>query len=158
MRYSLGFGKTKIEFDINQKNIYKELVPNKIEDTEEILKGAAEVKRAMENPYGSPRLRDIVKKGEKVVIVTSDITRPMPSKIVLPIVVDELNEAGIPDEDITVVFALGSHRGHTEDEKRYIVGDAIYNRIRCIDSDTKDYVALGYTKSFVSLSIQRILL
>ena len=147
MRYSLGFGKTKIEFDINQKNIYKELVPNKIEDTEEILKGAAEVKRAMENPYGSPRLRNIVKKGEKVVIVTSDITRPMPSKIVLPIVVDELNEAGIPDEDITVVFALGSHRGHTEDEKRYIVGDEIYNRIRCIDSDTKDYVFLGYTKS-----------
>jgi lactate racemase len=67
----------------------------------------------------------MVKPGEKIAIITSDITRPMPSKIVLPIAMEELDRAGIKDEDITVVFALGSHRKHTEEEKRYLVSDDI---------------------------------
>ena len=142
MEYSLKFGKGKFKLNIDDKNIIGVLTPNEINVD---LTGLEEVKRAMKNPIGSSRLKSIVKPGEKVAIVTSDITRPMPSKIVLPIVIEELNEAGIKDSDIIIVFALGSHRSHTEEEKKYLAGDEIYKRIKCIDSNSTDYIHLGVT-------------
>ena len=49
-------------------------------------------------------------------IVTSDISRPLPTWQIMPSVLDELYSAGVAREDITLVFALGSHRPHTEEE------------------------------------------
>ena len=98
------------------------------------LTGADEVKRALNNPTASEKLSEIVKPGEKTVIITSDITRPMPSKIVLPEVIDELLAAGLEYKDITVVFALGNHRKQTEEEKKYLVGESVYEKVNCIDS------------------------
>lgn len=103
------------------------------------------IRRALANPIGSPRLGDIVKPGEKIVIITSDITRPMPSHIVLPFVVEELEKAGIPDADIQIIFGLGIHRGHTEEEKALLAGKAMYDRISCIDSDPERTINLGKT-------------
>lgn len=142
MNIELGFNKEKVTVDVPDKNYMTTLVPNKVELG---LTGEEEVIRGIQNPIGSPRLKDIVKKGEKIAIITSDITRPIPSYKVLPHVLDELGEAGIPDSDITVVFALGSHGGHTEERKRAMVGDAVYERVKCIDSDMSNTKHLGTT-------------
>lgn len=150
MEYSLGFAKTVMKVNINDKNLLGVLHANEVEIK---LTGAAEVKRAIENPIGSPRLYNIVKPGEKIAIITSDITRPMPSKVVLPIVLGELAKAEVRNEDITIIFALGSHRNHTEEEKKYLVGEEIYNRIKCIDSDTKDFVHFGFTENKTPVDI-----
>lgn len=150
MHFRYGFGKDYKEFDINDENIMAELSQNNVK-TE--LAGRDEVIRALMNPIGTGRLSTIVKPGEKIVIVTSDITRPMPSKTVLPPLLDELAEAGVKDEDITVVFALGSHRKHTEDEKKDIVGEAVYSRIRCVDSDPDYCKMLGTTTSGTPVEI-----
>src|SRR5690554_5019138 len=107
MKYSMGFGKTILEFDIDEKNIIAELRPNEVEID---LTGEAEVKRALNNPINSKKLREIVKPGEKIVIITSDITRPLPSKVILPSVIEEITNAGCLKDDITIVFALGAHR------------------------------------------------
>ena len=69
------------------------------------LTGQAEVRRALAEPIGTPRLREIVRAGEKVAIVTSDITRPMPTWVVLPPVLEELYGAGVGPEDIRPAFA-----------------------------------------------------
>jgi nickel-dependent lactate racemase len=129
MIVELGYGKEKASVDIPDANVQAVLKPNKVNVD---LTGAAEVSRAIQNPIGSKRLKDIVRQSEHVCIITSDITRPMPSKLVLPVVIDELNRGGIEDGDITVVFALGNHRAHTEDEKKYIAGEDIFSRVRCI--------------------------
>ena len=71
------------------------------------------------------RLKDIVYAGEKICIVTSDIIRPMPSRGVLPPVLEELSLAGVQDSDISIVFELGNHRPHTEEEKKYLAGEDI---------------------------------
>lgn len=115
-----------------------------------------EIKRALETPIGSPRLKNILKPGEKIAIITSDITRPMPSKLVLPVLLEELVEAGVKDEDITIVFGLGTHRSQTEQEKRYLVGDAIFERIACVDSDPSDCVHLGMTTNGTPVDIFRL--
>ncbi|PNT92803.1 nickel-dependent lactate racemase [Clostridium thermosuccinogenes] len=142
MHFKYGYGKTYKEFDINDENILMELRQNHVDIK---LTGADEVKRALDNPIGTDRLSKIIKPGEKVAIITSDITRPMPSKIVLPLILEELKEAGVKYEDITVVFALGSHRKHTEEEKKYLVGEEVYNKVQCVDSDPSDFVHMGVT-------------
>ena len=53
--------------------------------------------------------------------------------------------AGCKKEDIYVVFALGSHRPHTEEEKIKLVGERVYNEVRCIDSDPSDCIHMGDT-------------
>jgi len=142
MHFKYGYGKGYREFDIPDKNIMAELRQNKVDVG---LTGIDEVTRALREPIASKRLSEIVKSGERVVIITSDITRPMPSKTVLPPVIDELLQAGARYEDITVVFALGSHRKHTEEEMRYLVGDDIYEKVRCVDSDANRCRILGTT-------------
>lgn len=150
--YSLGFGKREIKVELSEANSINVLKPNKVTVS---ITGEEEVKRALLEPIASPRLKDLVKQGEKIVIVTSDITRPMPSKVVLPYILQELYHAKVSDEDIKIVFALGSHRKHTEEEKRYLVGEEIYKRIECLDSDGNDCVKLGITSAETPVNIFR---
>ena len=82
---------------------------------------------ALVHPIGAPRLRALAKPGQKIAIIASDISRPVPSYEILPAVLDELIAAGCRREDVTVVFALGSHRHHTEEEKRHLAGSAVYD-------------------------------
>ena len=150
MQFKYGFGKSYKEFCIGDKNILMEMRQNEVEITQT---GADEVKFALNNPIGSKRLSGLVKQGESIVIITSDITRPMPSKIVLPEVINELLDAGVRYEDITVVFAFGSHRKHTEEEKKYLVGEEIYSKVKCIDSDPDDCVHMGTTQAGTPVDI-----
>ena len=152
MELLLGFGKQQVPVNVPDENLLAVLKPNEVEVG---LTGEAEVRRALQEPIGSKRLSEIVQPGEKVVIITSDITRPIPSKTVLPPVIEELTTAGCKLEDITVVLALGSHRKHTEDEKKYLVGDALYEKIKVVDSDPKDCVHLGTTKLGTPVDIFR---
>lgn len=150
MHYKYGFGKDYKEFDIDEKNLLAELRQNEMNTG---LTGEEEVKRAILTPIDSKRLSEIVDRGERVVIITSDITRPFPSKVVLPSLIDELALGGVKDEDIKIVFALGSHRSHTETEMKYLVGEDIFKRIKCIDSDVNDCIRLGYTSSGTPVDI-----
>ena len=149
-----------------QIKYYKDLIPFHLPDTckaEELLPKAcpavesetAEIRRALAHPIESKPLSDMVKPGEKVVIVTSDVTRPVPSWLILPCLLEELGKAGIPDSDVTVVFGLGSHRPMTEEEKRRLAGEDVYSRVACIDSDPDDCVHMGTCKNGTSVDIFR---
>ena len=113
------------------------------------------VRAALARPIGSPRLREIVKPGETVAIVTSDVTRPMPTWKVLPALLDELCAGGVRRKDITLVFALGSHRGHTEEEKRRLAGERAWEEIACVDLDPADCVHIGVTSRGTPVDIDR---
>ena len=152
MDIELGFGKDKVHMEIAADRVLGVLTPNPVQTD---ISGEAEVKRALGNPIGTPRLKDIVKPGEKIAIVTSDITRPMPSKVVLPFLLEELSQAGVILRDITIVFALGSHRKHNEAEQKYLVGDEVYSQIKCIDSDSADCIHLGVTSHGTPVDIFR---
>ena len=152
MELSLKKGNHTELVSIKDENLLKVLLPNTFSSlkTEEELLLAA-----INNPIGTERLRNIVKSGEKIAIITSDITRPMPSNRVLPLLLEELYVAGIKDEDIIIVFALGSHRSHTKEEMMTLVGEDIWNRIKCIDSNPDDCINLGFTKKGTPVDIDR---
>lgn len=79
---------------------------------------------ALKHPVGSPRLRTLAEGKRKIVIVTSDHTRAVPSKITLPLLLKEIR-SGNPDADITILIATGLHRPTTEEEQRRMFGDEI---------------------------------
>ena len=153
MKMEIGFGTTPQPLEVPDKNLVGVLKPNKIELG---LVGAEAVKNAIENPIGTPRLEKIISPGEKIAIITSDITRPVPSYTILPPLLDELNSFGVKDEDIVIVFALGSHRVHTEEEMRKLVGDAVFERVETIDGAQDGYVHMGDTKHGTPVDVCRV--
>lgn len=102
--------------------------------------GAALVKNAMEHPIGTPRLRDLAAGRKKIVIVASDHTRPVPSKLIIPAMLAEIR-AGNPAAEIAILIATGCHRGTTRQELIAKFGAEIVERERiyvhnCDDRNT----------------------
>ena len=143
MNVSLNYGHNSITLNIQDKNYMGTLNPKEIDKVEN---PNIEVKRALANPIGSRRLKELVSNKNKIVILASDISRPCPSYILLPPILKELNEAGISNDQITIMFGLGVHRKHTEEEKKRLVGEEVYNQIKCIDHDIDNCVKIGITK------------
>ena len=118
----------------------------------EDLDEAAVVKKALEEPIGSKRLNQIVKPGDKIVIITSDITRPMPTGKVMDPLMEELLSAGVSPDNVTLVFARGSHRHHSQQEMAHLAGNW-YGKICCVDSDSENVIHLGTTSSGTPVDI-----
>ena len=152
MKLEFGFGKGVETVVVPEKNLRAVLVSNPM--THERT-GEEAVRYALRHPVGTPELCEIARPGQKVVIVTSDISRPLPTYDVLPPVLRELGEAGVSDDDITVVFALGSHRHMTEEERRKLAGEEAAARVRLEDSDPDDCVLLGTTSKGTPVDITR---
>jgi nickel-dependent lactate racemase len=152
MKLEFGYGAGTQIVELPEENVLGVLEPN-IVGVE--LTGEDEVRRAVLSPVASKRLRDIVHPGEKIAVITSDITRPMPTDKVMPLLLDELYEGGASPSDIALVFALGNHRKHTEAEREKLSGDRAWNEIACVDGDTRDCVHMGTTARGTPIDIVR---
>lgn len=151
MILDFGYGLGAQSVSVPQKNLIANLTANAMSHPRS---GVDAVVYALNNPIGSDRLSNLVHKGQTVAIITSDITRPMPTWQVLPSLLEELYHGGIQKEDITLVFALGSHRHHTEEEIRHLAG-CCFDEIRCIDSDPTDCIHMGTTSRGTPVDITR---
>jgi len=96
-----------------------------------------EIKRALREPMGSETLSDIVKPEHKVAIVVDDATGPAPSYLMVPSILEELNIAGVKNESITVIFGCGAHEPVTHEEAVKLLGEAVINRVKVINHDSK---------------------
>lgn len=152
MEIEFGYGKGTQKVKLPDKNVSEVLCANAMEHERT---GKEAVTWALRHPIGTPALKELVTKGQKVVMVTSDISRPFPADEIMPLLLDELYAAGISAADITVVFALGSHRSQTEEEKKALVGERCYREVRCIDSDPEDCISFGRTKCGTPVDITR---
>ena len=146
-----GYGKTVQSVTVPEENLIANLTANPMTHPRS---GVDAVAYALKNPIGSNRLSELVHPGQTIAIITSDISRPMPTWQVLPPVLEELYSAGIPKNDITLVFALGSHRHHTEEEMRHLAGSC-FDEIRCLDSDPGDCIHMGTTSRGTPVDITR---
>ena len=152
MKITLGFGRGTQEVEIPEGRVQAVLLPNPVPHEQE---GAAEVERALDAPIGTPRLEELARGRHKVAVVTSDMTRPMPSAVALPPVLDRLRSAGVRDEEITIVIAVGSHRPMTEEELDRLLGEDIRARYRVVNSIREDMVRLGVTAMGTPVDIAR---
>jgi lactate racemase len=132
---NIHYGKEILPLKINDGVLKYELKPLDIEPVDSI---SEEVLRALRHPVNSKKLNEIVKKGNKVIILVDDITRLTPAKQILPPVLNEINQGGVPDEDITIVIALGTHRQMTQDEINSKYGEAVVNRVKIVNHNCLD--------------------
>ena len=117
-----------------------------------------EVIRALERPIGSGPLREIVKGAGKVVIVADDNTRLTPTDRILPVLLDEMNAAGVKDSQITVIIALGTHRFMTPQEILEKFGAEVVRRVAVKNHDYKNpagLVDLGTTPNGTHVTVNR---
>jgi len=97
---------------------------------------------ALARPVESLPVRDLAKRGDRVCIVFTDITRVSPDWLVVPPVLLELERAGVRDEDITLLCGIGMHRPSTREEKIAKLGEAVVDRYRVIDNEPRNPQAL----------------
>ena len=142
----LPYGKTEVCARIPAQNFLGTIEPKEKPGAPDPI---AEIKRALEEPIGTRRISEIAKASDKVAIVVDDFTRPAPSHLMVPPILEELNMAGVRDEDITIIFACGTHRAVTDEEARKLLGEEVVERVRYVshDCNAEDLVYVGKTKT-----------
>ena len=111
---SFPYGKGFLEGNFFESELQGVLV-SRVDNYEPMLKGRELVREALQNPIGSERLCELAKDKENIVIIASDHTRPVPSKIIMPEMLSEIRK-GNPQAKITILIATGCHRGTTKEE------------------------------------------
>jgi len=86
---------------------------------------AAATRAALAGPIGAAPLAEVARGRGDACIVVSDLTRPVPNAVILPPVLETLEDAGLPPERVTILVATGLHRPNTEAELREILGDEV---------------------------------
>jgi len=153
--YQLAYGKESFTVTLEEE-IETEVIEPKSDLALENFQ--AEFKKALGNPVASAPLTELVHEGEEVVIVASDFTRlAYRTSGYLNLLLDELNQAGIKDENITVVIASGTHRSQNEEEDIAVVGEEVYQRvdIEQHDCQAEDLKNLGNTSRGTEVKINR---
>ena len=138
-RISLPYGKETIEVSVPENQLIGVYSPQDIPPVADIR---AEVRRALAQPIASPSLRELVRGKKNVVFVADDNTRLTPTDQLIPILLDECNAAGVADDQITVIIALGTHRFMTEAEILAKFGEETARQVRIKNHPYKELAAL----------------
>lgn len=154
-RVKLAYGKTELSIDIPDKNFMMTAWPKEIPGSADPI---AEIERALKNPIGKPKLSELAKPNHKVAIVVDDATRPAPSHLMLPPILKELHNVGVRKENITIIFATGTHRDVTKEEAVKLLGKDIAEKYKWINHncDADDLVYKGKTSFGTPVYINRI--
>ena len=140
---AMKFGKEAFPVHLPADLIAAELEPNPVELPRRTT--AEHIRWALDHPIDSAPLKALVKGGDKVCLIISDITRSWQAPdTYLPILIAELESAGVRDEDILILSATGTHRRQTEEEHIALVTRPVYDRIRVIDHVCTEQDDLAY--------------
>jgi len=145
----LPYGKTEVCARIPTKNYLGNIEPKEKPGAKDPTK---EIERALNQPIGTKCLSEIAKKDDKAAIVVDDHTRATPSHLIIPPILNELNKAGVKDQDITIIFGCGTHRPVTTNEMKTLIGQETLQRVKTVSHDckTKDLTYLGRTKKHLT--------
>jgi len=108
-----------------------------------------EIRRALDNPFGAPKIEELARPGMEVTLLFDDLQRPTPAYLALPEIMDRLNRAGVSDERITGICARGTHPMPTLEQLKDKVGEEAFSRLQdrifCHDPHSSDNVIIGRT-------------
>lgn len=125
-----------LDLHVEEKNLLQ-VVTAKIHEYDPGKSEVGLIREALRHPIGTPRLCELARGKKKVLLVTSDHTRAVPSRLTLPILLAEIR-SGNPDADITILIATGLHRPTTEEEQRRMFGDEIVDHEKIAINDAFD--------------------
>lgn len=145
MEIVLSYGKGAQTVRFPDDVLEELLLPRRRDGSPSPAEETEAVRRALVEPVGTPPLSRLAEGKGPVAVVISDITRPCPSFRILPPILEELERGGVADRDIFIISALGSHRRHTLEELRGLVGNAVFDRYAVTDAGVEGYILLGHT-------------
>ena len=153
---SLPYGENFLDLAIPERNLLSVGSPKQVQACPD---PRAEIQRALGDPIDAPCLRDAARGAQQVVIAADDLTRLTPVEMLIPCLLDELNLAGIRDEQVTVLVALGTHRLMTHAEISDHFGKEVVRRVRIVNHEWQDLASLadlGTTANGTPVAINRL--
>lgn len=153
---SLPYGTGEISAQVEESQLLG-IVQSQLEEYEAEKSPEELLRQAMENPIGTSRLEELAKGKKKVVVLCSDHTRPVPSKLILPPMLEAIRR-GNPQAEITLLIATGCHRGTTRQELVNKLGAEMAEKEHILIHDCaaeEDMVDLGILPSGGRLRINK---
>ena len=157
MEIKFPYGKEHLSYDFSGEKLLGTLTSS-IHGYTAKADGLTLVREAMANPYGSAKLSELARGKNKVVLIASDHTRPVPSRVIVPPMLAEIRE-GNPDADITILIATGCHRYTTREELVAKFGEEIVDKEKIVvhvSTDEDSLVTIGTLPSGGTLRINKL--
>ncbi|MGN0850952.1 MAG: nickel-dependent lactate racemase [Candidatus Ornithospirochaeta sp.] len=156
MELHFPYGKETLSIDIDDKNL-KGVLVSSLHDYKSQKSPKDLVEEALMNPIGSERLSKLSEGKKKVVLICSDHTRPVPSKVIVPPMLREIRK-GNPDAEVTIVISTGCHRATTREELIAKFGEEIVEKENIVihKADESPVTFLGILPSGGELLINSI--
>ena len=136
VQLAYGRGRLAVDFPDDRTTVLEPAYSRGLPDE------AAAIRRALRAPLGAPPLASLVSPAQTVAISVCDITRPMPSRTLLPVLLGEL--AHVPVERIVILIATGTHRPNDRDELVEMLGEEIVDRYRVVNHSAFDDAGLAF--------------
>lgn len=156
-QFTFAYGHGTKTFDYEENDILKVVRTEDFPPMQNIGQGILD---AINHPIGSPALSEIVKPGDTVAFICNDPTRVANSYDFMPVFVNEMNRLGVPDENMRIVFSLGTHRVMTHEEMVEQVGKEVASRIKMYNSvatNADDFEYFGDTSRGTPVWINKLL-
>jgi lactate racemase len=153
--YQIPYSHTSLEFNLLPGMQAALAVSQPVEPIRDV---PAAIQQALDHPLGTIPLQSLAKPGDRVCIVFTDITRSSPDHLLVPALLEDLEKAGVRDEDITLLCGIGMHRSSTGEEKIIKLGAEVVSRYRVIDNEPQNpsaLVDLGVTPGGVPVLLHR---
>jgi nickel-dependent lactate racemase len=154
--FNLPYGNSEIPVSLPGGRLLGVYTPRTTPPCED---SSGEVKRALQNPIGMPPLEEAVRGCKKILIITDDITRMTPLQGILPEILEDLNRAGISDQQVSILIGLGTHRPMSGDEIFHQFGQEIVGRVAIYNhpwQDPDQLVDLGKTRNGTPITVCRM--
>lgn len=152
---AIPFGEQVHHIQLKKTNLMQVLSPH---EKSAQADSRALVEQALSNPIGTKPLEELVKPGQRIVIVSEDNSRFARTDVLIEAIVSRLNRIGVGDGDIMIVMALGSHRKMTDSDIEKKVGSALFKRFACVNSEFRDpslLVHLGTAPGGVEVHVDK---
>lgn len=155
MKLRIDYDRTGLEVELPEANVLAVVRAPSLAAPPD---ATAVLREALAQPIASPPLRELARGRKSACIVIPDVTRPMPNPVVLPLILAELEAAGIPRTATLILIATGLHRPNEGEELRSMVGAELAASCRFANNVARDeasHVVVGTTSTGVTASVDR---
>lgn len=142
------YSKHGMDLNIEDENL-KAVLVSKVHDFKVNESESEIVKNSLDNPINSPKLEELAKGKENVVVITSDHTRPVPSRVIMPQILERIRK-GNPNAKIKILVATGFHRPSNKEELIFKLGEEIVENeeiVMHISTRDEDMIKMGVLPS-----------
>ncbi len=155
MKVEFHYGTGKLAVDIPDENLQAVLRRPRMPQIEN---PASALRKALDRPLSGKPLKELCAEGKSACVVISDVTRPVPNRVILPVLLPYLEEHGLRRKDIPILIATGMHRPNLGKELDQLVGKEVVSNYEVINHDAQDFDSmkdLGFTRNGTRIQVNR---